>query len=146
MSGKLDNKISKSKETLLRSCVKMLSAQFWDTISIEDIEKYIHKTRGSIFHHYKTKDELFSDAIKYFFAKSTLRNILKKEPVCMAFLYTLKDEFDVENPEKALLNLWIQACYKGINFTSNPFIEITGDNINREKIALGEILFRILTK
>ena len=64
----------------------------------------------------------------------------------MAFLYTLKDEFDVENPEKALLNLWIQACYKGINFTSNPFIEITGDNINREKIALGEILFRILTK
>lgn len=64
----------------------------------------------------------------------------------MAFLYTLKDEFGVENPEKALLNLWIQASYKGINFTTNPFIEITGDDIKREKSALGEILFRILTK
>lgn len=146
MSGKLENKKSKSKETLLRSCVKLLSTQLWDNISIDDIEKYIHKTRGSIFHHYKTKDELFSDAIKYFFAKSNLLNIINKEPVCMAFLCTLKDEFGVENPEKALLNLWVQACYKGINFSSNPFVEIAGDDINREKIALGEILLHILTK
>lgn len=44
MSGKLEtNKISKSKEALLRSCVQMLSVKLWDDISINDIEKFIKK-------------------------------------------------------------------------------------------------------
>lgn len=147
MSGKLETaKISKSKEALLRSCVQMLSVRFWDDISINDIEKYINKTRGSIFHHYKTKDELFTDALIYFIAKSNLRHFSKEERISQSFIETLKDEFGVHNPENAFINLLVQCLYKRIDFITNPFLEIPSDSINSEEQALGEILFNVLTK
>lgn len=138
------NKISKSKEALLRSCVQMLSVQLWDNISINDIENFIKKTRGVIFHHYKTKDELFSDAIIYFITKSSFRNLNEDEPICQSFIRTLRDEFDVEAPEKAFINLLTQCLYKGINLVSSPFLEISSENVKREELALGEIFLHAL--
>lgn len=147
MSGKLETyRISKSKEALLRSCVQMLSVKLWDDISINDIESYIHKTRGAIFHHYKTKEALFSDAIIYYFTKSNNRNISDEEPICSSFITTLHDEFGVNYPEKAFINLLMQAMYKGIDLTPNPFINMSSENIDREAQALGEIVLHALTK
>ena len=147
MSGKLEtNKISKSKEALLRSCVQMLSVKLWDDISINDIEKFIKKTRGAIFHHYKTKDELFSSAIAFFVAKSNLHILNGNEPICQSFIKTLKDDFDVHAPEKAFINLLIQCLYKGIDLMPNPFFEILPENVNREELALGEIFLHALTE
>lgn len=147
MSGKLEtNKISKSKEALLRSCVQMLSVKLWDDISINDIEKFIKKTRGAIFHHYKTKDELFSSAIAFFVAKSNLRILNGNEPVCQSFIKTLKDDFDVHAPEKAFINLLIQCLYKGIDLVPNPFFEILPESVTREELALGEIFLHALTE
>lgn len=147
MSGKLEtNKISKSKEALLRSCVQMLAVKLWDDISINDIEKFIKKTRGAIFHHYKTKDELFSSAIAFFVAKSNLRILNGNEPVCQSFIKTLKDDFDVHAPEKAFINLLIQCLYKGIDLVPNPFFEILPESVTREELALGEIFLHALTE
>ena len=147
MSGKLEtNKISKSKEALLRSCVQMLSVKLWDDISINDIEKFIQKTRGAIFHHYKTKDELFYSALTFFIAKSNLRILNETESICQSFIKTLKDDFDVQAPEKAFISLLIQCRYKGIDLDPNPFLEILPENVKREELDLGEIFLHAFTE
>ncbi len=145
MTGLLERKLSKSREALLRSCVQMLSVKSWDDISIDDIENYIHKTRGAIFHHYKTKDELFSNAIAYFVARSNLCHPITEVPICYTFIETLKDVFDIDNPEKAFINLVSQALYKRINLIPNSFLKCSPEQVGKEEQALGKILFRVLT-
>lgn len=124
----------------------MLSVKLWDDISINDIESYIHKTRGAIFHHYKTKDELFYSALTFFIAKSNLRILNETESICQSFIKTLKDDFDVQAPEKAFISLLIQCRYKGIDLEPNPFLEILPENVKREELDLGEIFLHAFTE
>lgn len=144
MSGHIENKISKSKEALLRSCVQMLSTRSWDEISIDDIEKHIHKTRGAIFHHYKTKDELLTNAMIYF--SNIIHCARDREPMTVTMVRTLKEEFEVEYPEEAFFNLMAQALLKKIDEISMLFRNISDEYINQEECVLGKILFQIIIR
>lgn len=142
MSEHFEKKISRSKEALLRSCVQMLSTRTWDEISIDDIEKYIHKTRGAIFHHYKTKDELFTNALIYFIESNSISCSNSSEPKCTMLIRSLKNEFEVEFPERAFINLITQAIIKKINVISILFKSISTEYISQEEYALGQIMFQ----
>ena len=137
--------ISKSKESLLRNSIRLLATKHWDNISIEDIEKVIKKTRGSIFHHYESKDNLFRAAYSYFISLGI--NKYKDEKISTLYivlLELLKSEFRIDNPEFGLLNLIIQGVSKNIQDLKLLFQLIEEEKIVDEELYMGQAIISII--
>lgn len=136
-------KISKSKKRLLISAIQMLSLKLWDDITITDIEKYLNQTRGVVFHHFKTKDELFADALSYLLTQ--LIESLDQNPY--STLYTIVDfletEFDIKNPMSGFFLLVGQARYKNIDGAKEVFKYINKMNIMQEQNAIGREFIKL---
>jgi len=103
--------LSKSKRNLLETCIILLSDHQWSDISIDQIEQAIHKTRGAIFHHYKTKDELFSNTILYLFSICHMGK-KENESIIQTMLNVLSYQFKIQKPELAFFNIFVQASIK----------------------------------
>lgn len=54
----------KTKEQLLNQAVIMFIANGYDNTSINDITKACNITKGAFYHHFKSKDEIFIQAIQ----------------------------------------------------------------------------------
>lgn len=131
-------KISKTKRNLLIHVIQLLSNNLWSDITLEDIERHLCKTRGAIFHHFKTKEELFTHAILYFIAHIT--NVLEHTPDSSleTILECLESEFKIENPRNGFFNLVLQAKYKNIKAINNIFSYINEVNITKEQNTIGK--------
>lgn len=137
--------LSKSKRKLLDSCVVLISAYQWGDISIDQIEQAIHKTRGAIFHHYKTKDELFTNTILYFFSYCQM---IKKsdDSLIQTVLSVLKEKYEIKNPELSLFNILVQAVLKEKSIVKDFFSPISSIEVNwdREKEISGHAFVKVL--
>lgn len=124
--------LSKSKRNLLETCIILLSDHQWSDISIDQIEEAIHKTRGAIFHHYKTKDELFTNTILYFFSYCQM---MKKsdEGLIKTILSVLEEKYKVTNPELSFFNILVQAILKEKTIVKNFFSAIPSIEVNKEE-------------
>ena len=63
MLSKGGNKLN-TKELLLHQAVKMFIERGYDKTSINDITNACNITKGAFYHHYKNKDEIFTDALQ----------------------------------------------------------------------------------
>lgn len=137
--------LSKSKRNLLETCIILLSDHQWSDISIDQIEEAIHKTRGAIFHHYKTKDELFTNTILYFFSYCQM---IKKsdEGLIQTVLSVLKEKYKIKNPELSLFNILVQAVLKEKSIVKDFFSAVSSITINwdREKEISGHAFVKVL--
>lgn len=137
--------LSKSKKKLLETCIVLLSDHQWSEISIDQIEDAIHKTRGAIFHHYKTKDELFTNTILYFFSYCQM---IKKsdEGLIQTVLSVLKEKYKITNPELSLFNILVQAVLKEKSIVKDFISTISSIEVNwdREKEISGHAFVKVL--
>ena len=136
-------KISKAKEALLKNCVQLLACREWSDISIDDVEKHIKKTRGAIFHHYKTKDELLKNAVLQFISYS-MSTGCDKESVFLSITKVLKDDFKVDKPEMAFFNIIMQAILNGISEIRNLFLDIPDDQLIKESSIIGHAFLSMI--
>lgn len=126
--------LSKSKKKLLESCVLLLSEHQWGDISIDQIEQAINKTRGAIFHHYKTKDDLFTAAISYLFGVCQMTS-KDNDSLTHTFITVLSEKFNVINPEFAFFNILTQAHIRQLPFIKEYYSDaFANDNIKEIEI------------
>lgn len=132
------SEISKTKKNLLIHSIQLLSNKLWDDITIEDIEEHLCKTRGAIFHHYKTKDDLFANA--FVFITYYIINILEQNerPSLKTIINCLASDFNIKDPSKGFFLLIIQAKSKNINIINQIFNYITEQNIEEEQSSIGK--------
>lgn len=121
----------------------LISAYQWGDISIDQIEQAIHKTRGAIFHHYKTKDELFTNTILYFFSCCQIENN-SNEGFFQTILSVLVNKYKVKNPELALFNIIVQAFLKEEPLVKYFFSDINPNEIQKEIESAGSAFIKIL--
>ena len=138
----MKNKGEKSQSLILCKAYQLLFINNWEQVTIEQMEKAIGKTRGSIFHYYKNKQQLFEAIIQQlvlpFFQLSTCEKLTISSYDIPKLFLNYKTPFDrikedIEScyhepkPESALFNIMLQASKYYPNFN-----EILIESINSE--------------
>lgn len=110
------------KDQLFEAAFKLFLTRHLDGISITDIEKISGMTRGAIFYHVKSKEELFKEVIKYF--------ILEKQ--------NIKNKIPTNNPEsfKDFLIEYIEGVEKTMKSMQDIIDELSLSNASRGYLSL----------
>lgn len=119
----MKNRLNSKKEILFET-YRLLLTNNWESVTIEQIEKAIGKTRGAIFYFYKSKSELFESVIDYSFFSIVKFSVSEKDKIwlsgCGTLLRNYKspfervrdnlvNEYKISNPSIALFNVLLQA-------------------------------------
>ncbi len=62
----MKQKESKKKEAILRESFRLFLSKGYDAVSLTDIERVAKVTRGAIFHHFDSKEDLFKHVAEKF--------------------------------------------------------------------------------
>jgi len=58
-----------TKEIILNTAIRMLSSKGYDQFSLNKLAQNCDVTRGAVYHHYKNKETLFLEAVKFLLKK-----------------------------------------------------------------------------
>lgn len=148
----MKKKGEESQSLILCKAYQLLFINNWEQVTIEQMEKAIGKTRGSIFHYYKNKQQLFESIIQTlflpFFQLSTSdKQIIASYDIPELFLNyktpfdrikeDIKWRYHEPKPESALFNIILQASKYYPSFN-----EILTELINAEMLYIKRIILK----
>lgn len=55
--------MSDTKDDILEAATKLFLQRSYDAVSIKDITEAVGVTKGALYHHFSSKEELFSEVI-----------------------------------------------------------------------------------
>ena len=63
-----------TKEILTRAALRLFRSNPYNDVSLAQIVKAVGVTKGSFYHHFKSKEEVFKAAVEMFFRDSFTEN------------------------------------------------------------------------
>lgn len=113
---------SSTRDIILEEAFKIFLAKGYSEASFREIETAIGKTRGAIFHFFKSKEDLFRAVIDFYILdkQSIYKKVPNKDESLLDIINSyvegvkraiksMKDFLDMQNPYKAYLSLILQA-------------------------------------
>ena len=149
-------KTEQSRKQLLQTGVRLFGSIGYDATSVNDIEKELPQTRGSLIYHFKTKLGLFEATVNQYYLNRVLPSSVPEEYRinlnCFITKYVsmLKEEWialineGIHNVASTLINLETDALRAIPNFREKCTIQYSRqldvlEQVIRNGIAVGEI-------
>ncbi len=63
-----------SKKQILRTALKLFLRSSYKEVSLRDIVNEVGLTKGAFYHYYTSKEQLFQEAVKYFYNNAIITN------------------------------------------------------------------------
>lgn len=129
---------------ILKKCYPLLAEGSWDAVTIADLEKAISQTRGAIAYYHKNKQTLLNNLMNELFfpvfelskekqlrwRKCTITDFHKTYKTPFERVRDdLKNNYHIENPSRAIFNLFIQGSkhYEGFTDKVSGMMQIEMD-------------------
>ncbi|MDE7413491.1 MAG: TetR/AcrR family transcriptional regulator [Muribaculaceae bacterium] len=129
---------------ILKKCYPLLAEGSWDAVTIADLEKAISQTRGAIAYYHKNKQTLLNNLMNELFfpvfelskekqlrwRKCTITDFHKTYKTPFERVRDdLKNNYYIENPSRAIFNLFIQGSkhYEGFTDKVSRMMQIEMD-------------------
>lgn len=149
-------KTEQSRKQLLQTGVRLFGSIGYDATSVNDIEKELQQTRGSLIYHFKTKLGLFEATVNHYYLNRVLPSSVPEEYRvnlnCFITKYVsmLKEEWialineGIHNVASTLINLETDALRAIPNFREKCTIQYSRqldvlEQVIRNGISVGEI-------
>ncbi|KAA6302565.1 MAG: HTH-type transcriptional repressor KstR2 [Candidatus Ordinivivax streblomastigis] len=129
-----------TKSQILQTALKMFLRNSYKDVSLRDIVNEVGLTKGAFYHYYTSKEEVFEEAVKYFYNhvmiadyKDFPRTSLKD--FYPAYLEKLQ-KFDMEDMEDTNFFIFISEAANRIA----DFLDIHSGQRKKERWAWSEII------
>lgn len=66
--------MTNSKKQILHTALKLFLRNSYKEVSLRDIVNEVGLTKGAFYHYYTSKEELFEEAVKYFYSNAIITN------------------------------------------------------------------------
>lgn len=149
-------KTEQSRKQLLQTGVRLFGSIGYEATSVNDIEKELQQTRGSLIYHFKTKLGLFEATVNHYYLNRVLPSSVPEEYrgnlKCFITKYVsmLKEEWialineGIHNVASTLINLETDALRAIPNFREKCTIQYSRqldvlEQVIRNGISVGEI-------
>lgn len=86
-----EHKVS-SHEKILKSAANLFCQYGFDSVSLSNVMKAANMTHGGFYAHFKSKTELYAEALRYA-AKHSLLNMVNEEEMSISTLKSLMDSY-----------------------------------------------------
>jgi len=63
-----------SKKQILHTALKLFLQKTYKEVSLRDIVNEVGLTKGAFYHYYRSKEEVFEEAVKYFYSHGLITN------------------------------------------------------------------------
>ena len=149
-------KTEQSRKQLLQTGVRLFGSIGYDATSVNDIEKELQQTRGSLIYHFKTKLGLFEATVNHYYLNRVLPSTVPVEyranlnRFISKYVSMLEEEWialineGIQNVASTLINLETDALRAIPNFREKCTIQYSRqldvlEQVIRNGIAVGEI-------